>query len=206
MRGGYTLGKKNYAELGYIRGSIVRVRMKNFLTYDDCEVLPGPKLNVVIGPNGTGKSAMTHAICLACGGSTGDIGRSSDLSKFVKQGKEKEECFVEAELLLSGTRTTTIRRIMNSENRGSKWIRDGAAVTAKDVKTLMSELNIDVDNLCSFMPQDKVGLFSQSTPKEVLQETLKTIAFNSSNPSSTAVADDDATSNDSGDSYHNLYE
>lgn len=75
MKGAYSQVKKNYAELGYIRGSIIRVRMKNFLTYDDCEVTPGPKLNVVIGPNGTGKSAMTHAICLACGGSTGDIGK-----------------------------------------------------------------------------------------------------------------------------------
>jgi ABC-type Mn2+/Zn2+ transport system ATPase subunit len=59
---------------GYKSGSIVRVKMFNFLTYDECEVFPGPKLNVVIGPNGTGKSTLTHAICLACGGSTGDVG------------------------------------------------------------------------------------------------------------------------------------
>lgn len=56
------------------RGSIRRVRMRNFLTYDECEVFPGPKLNVVIGPNGSGKSTITHAICLACCGSTDDIG------------------------------------------------------------------------------------------------------------------------------------
>ncbi|RYH32436.1 hypothetical protein EON65_00630 [archaeon] len=124
----------------------------------------------------------------------------------MKQGKEQEECFVEAELLLSGTRTTTLRRIMNSENRGSKWLRDGVAVAGKVVKELMNELNIDVDNLCSFMPQDKVGLFSQYSPQQVLQETLKTIVFNTSNTSSVVVVDDDATSNDSGESYHNLYE
>ena len=52
---------------GYRRGSIVRCKMHNFLTYDDAEVFPGPKLNVLLGPNGTGKSAITHAICLACG-------------------------------------------------------------------------------------------------------------------------------------------
>eukprot|EP01042_Synura_sphagnicola_P016723 gene16723-21147_t len=59
------------------RGSIRRVRMRNFLTYDDCEVFPGPKLNVVIGPNGSGKSSLTHAICLACVGSADDVGKSS---------------------------------------------------------------------------------------------------------------------------------
>jgi len=65
----------NYEKLGYRVGSIYRVKMKNFLTYDECEVFPGPKLNVVIGPNGTGKSTMTHAICLACCGSAGDVGK-----------------------------------------------------------------------------------------------------------------------------------
>lgn len=63
---------------GYKSGSIVRVKMLNFLTYDECEVFPGPKLNVVIGPNGTGKSTLTHAICLACGGSTGDVGEENE--------------------------------------------------------------------------------------------------------------------------------
>jgi recombinational DNA repair ATPase RecF len=29
--------------------------MVNFLTYDECEVFPGPRLNIVLGPNGTGK-------------------------------------------------------------------------------------------------------------------------------------------------------
>lgn len=61
------------------RGSICRIRMKNFLTFDDCVVYPGPKLNLVIGPNGTGKSSITHAMCLACCGDAGDIGMFSFL-------------------------------------------------------------------------------------------------------------------------------
>ena len=62
-------------ERGFQGGSVVRIRMKNFLTFDECEVFTGPRLNIVIGPNGTGKSALTHAICLACCGSPGDIGK-----------------------------------------------------------------------------------------------------------------------------------
>ena len=61
-------------EIGYRVGSLVRVLMKNFLTYDDGEVFPGPRLNVILGPNGTGKSTITHAICLACGGSPTTVG------------------------------------------------------------------------------------------------------------------------------------
>ena len=60
---------------GFRNGSVLRVRMHNFLTFDDCEVFPGPRLNVILGPNGTGKSTVTHAICLACCGSPATVGR-----------------------------------------------------------------------------------------------------------------------------------
>ena len=36
-------------------GSIVRIKIHNFMTYDDCEFFPGPGLNLVLGPNGTGE-------------------------------------------------------------------------------------------------------------------------------------------------------
>eukprot|EP01035_Chromulina_nebulosa_P068369 gene68369-93689_t len=127
---------------GFRRGSILRIHMKNFLTNDDCEVFPGPKLNIVIGPNGTGKSTLTHAICLACCGSTGDVGRSNDLSKFVKHGKEGQECFVEVDIMmLKGT--LRIRRILNSDNRGSKWTVNGRPSTQTDIKKQVIGLSID---------------------------------------------------------------
>lgn len=40
----------------------------------------------------------------------------------------------------------------------------------------MRELRIDVDNLCSFMPQDKVGNFSLQSPEGILQKTLEAIS------------------------------
>eukprot|EP01038_Epipyxis_sp_PR26KG_P006201 gene6201-8539_t len=160
---------------GFRPGSITRVRMKNFLTFDECEVSPGPKLNIVLGPNGTGKSSMTHAICLACGGSTGDVGRSNDLSKFVKQGKEEEESFAEVDIMSKNNTTITIRRVINAQNKGSKWFLNGQSSTQAAIKDLVASLSIDVDNLCSFMPQDKVGKFTQFTPREILHNTLKAI-------------------------------
>ena len=38
-------------------GTVVRVRMVNFMSCGDTEMRPGPGFNVVIGPNGTGKFA-----------------------------------------------------------------------------------------------------------------------------------------------------
>ena len=48
-------------------GSIVRVKLTNFVTYTAVEFYPGPSLNMVIGPNGTGKSTLICAICLGLG-------------------------------------------------------------------------------------------------------------------------------------------
>lgn len=37
----------------------------------------------------------------------------------------------------------------------------------------MAELQVQVDNLCSFLPQDRVTHFSKLTPQDLLQETQK---------------------------------
>jgi hypothetical protein len=52
---------------GYKPGAIVRIKVANFVTYTSAEFHPGPKLNMVIGPNGTGKSTLVCAICLGLG-------------------------------------------------------------------------------------------------------------------------------------------
>lgn len=54
-------------EDGYKPGSIVRIKVTDFVTYTSAEFFPGPKLNMVIGPNGTGKSTLVCAICLGLG-------------------------------------------------------------------------------------------------------------------------------------------
>ena len=51
----------------YQPGSILRVKLENFVTYTAAEFFPGPKLNMVIGPNGTGKSTLVCAICIGLG-------------------------------------------------------------------------------------------------------------------------------------------
>lgn len=50
-------------------GSIVRIHCVNFLTYDNVTCYPGPDLNMIIGPNGTGKSSLASAIVLGLGAS-----------------------------------------------------------------------------------------------------------------------------------------
>lgn len=56
-----------YDTLVYQPGAIVRVTLNNFVTYTAAEFHPGPSLNMVIGPNGNGKSTLVCAICLGLG-------------------------------------------------------------------------------------------------------------------------------------------
>ena len=164
-------------DAGFKDGRVLRVEMQNFLTFDSCEVFPGPHLNIVLGPNGTGKSSITHAICLACGGNPKTVGRSPDMTTFVKHGKEtaNEGSFVEIDLLRTMSTTVRIRRTINSNDKGSKWHINKQPSNFAKVKAIMSELAIDVDNLCSFMPQDRVGEFTRLTPKDILEQTLALI-------------------------------
>ena len=54
----------NNCYLSYIPGSIVRIQLHNFVTYDYVQFRPGPYLNMIFGPNGTGKSSIACAIAL----------------------------------------------------------------------------------------------------------------------------------------------
>ena len=51
------------------------------------------------------------------------------------------------------------------------WRMNGAQTSEKAVKEKMASLNIQVDNPLQFLPQDKVGQFSNMSPVELLKHT-----------------------------------
>ena len=105
-------------------GSIVRINVKNFVTYTAAEIRPGPSLNMVIGPNGTGKSTLVCAICLGLGHTPTHLGRAKEVSEYVKHGYR--EAFVEVELQgHPGEVNPVIRRRIQRENNGSTYWLNG---------------------------------------------------------------------------------
>jgi AAA15 family ATPase/GTPase len=65
----------------YPVGGIFRIQVTNFITYSYCEFLPGPYMNMLIGPNGTGKSSVVCAIALGLGGGT-HVSNGEDVTFF----------------------------------------------------------------------------------------------------------------------------
>jgi structural maintenance of chromosomes protein 5 len=158
-------------------GSIVRVTLTTFVTYTKAEFHPGPNLNMIIGPNGTGKSTLVCAICLGLGWATSHLGRAKDLGEFVKHGAKR--AVIEIELAGDPTRhaenqviTTTIVK----EGNKAEYAVNGKKSNKKGVQLLARSFSIQVDNLCQFLPQDRVVEFAALSPVDLLTQTQRAAA------------------------------
>ncbi|KAK2463737.1 hypothetical protein APHAL10511_004230 [Amanita phalloides] len=153
---------------GYIPGSIVRIQLKNFVTYDYVQFHCGPYLNMILGPNGTGKSSIACAIALGLNFPPSILGRASELNSFVKLGTDSG--YIEIELKgAKGKGNCTIRRHLSAKSKASTFSLNGQNVTARAITT---KLGTNVDD-SSFLPQDKVSEFAGMTPQQLLRETQR---------------------------------
>uniref|UniRef100_A0A4W6CRK7 Structural maintenance of chromosomes protein 5 n=1 Tax=Lates calcarifer TaxID=8187 RepID=A0A4W6CRK7_LATCA len=158
-------------ESRFVEGSIVRISMKNFLTYDSSVVYPGPHLNMIVGANGTGKSSIVCAICLGLAGKTAILGRGDKVGLYVKRGCPKG--FIEIELYKRGG-NVVINREIHVDNQ-SLWMLNGRHCNQKTVEEEVKALHIQVSNLCQFLPQEKVGEFAKMSKIELLEATEKSV-------------------------------
>uniref|UniRef100_A0A3B4A8X9 Structural maintenance of chromosomes protein 5 n=1 Tax=Periophthalmus magnuspinnatus TaxID=409849 RepID=A0A3B4A8X9_9GOBI len=156
----------------FVEGSIVRITMKNFLTYDFCVVYPGPNLNMIVGANGTGKSSIVCAICLGLAGRTAVLGRGDKVGLYVKRGCPKGSIEIE---LFKSSGNIVINREIHVENNQSLWTINGRHSNQKTVEEEVKSLRIQVSNLCQFLPQEKVGEFAKMSKNELLEATEKSV-------------------------------
>jgi chromosome segregation ATPase len=143
-------------------------------------------LNMVIGANGTGKSTVLNAICLGLGGDPKLLGRADDLRAFIRHG----EAVATVEIHLAphpGRPAHVFKRVLDA-NKGSASAKsrgrgsstcfiNNEHVSLKQVRHVVRNVyQISIDNLCTFLPQDKVGDFSGFTDAQRLLETEKTLS------------------------------
>ncbi|XP_059189249.1 structural maintenance of chromosomes protein 5 [Centropristis striata] len=156
----------------FVEGSILRLTMKNFLTYDYSVMYPGPNLNMIVGANGTGKSSIVCAICLGLAGKTAILGRGDKVGLYVKRGCHKGS--IEIELFKTGG-NLVVNREIHVENNQSLWMLNGRHCNQKAVEEEVKALHIQVSNLCQFLPQEKVGEFAKMSKVELLEATEKSV-------------------------------
>jgi chromosome segregation ATPase len=130
---------------------------------------------MIIGPNGTGKSTLVCAICLGLGSKTSVLGRAKDMADFVKHGHKEAE--IEVELAgKDGHTNPIIQHTIKRDGNKSSWRINGRQTTHKEVIALVRSYSIQIENLCQFLPQDRVVEFSSMTPEALLESTLKAAA------------------------------
>jgi structural maintenance of chromosomes protein 5 len=157
-------------------GSILRIQMINFQKYSDCIVRPGPYMNMIIGPNGTGKSTIVAAIALALGASPTVIGRSSRLVEFIKYDMSQATLEI---ILRTRENYVAIKRVIRRVNEcdcESDWFINGSLTTQRQVVQCAESLGAQVSNLCQFLPQDRVSDFAQMSPEQMLLATMRAAA------------------------------
>ncbi|KAG1892038.1 P-loop containing nucleoside triphosphate hydrolase protein [Suillus subluteus] len=163
---------------GFIPGSIVRIQLHNFLTYDWVEFRPGPYLNMILGPNGTGKSSIACAICLGLNWPPSILGRANEISSFVKHGKESG--YIEIELKgAKGQKNLVIRRNLSAKSKSSTLTLNGQSCTGKEITNRMAKLNVQVGNLwylvLSALSAGSDCMYARFSKSNDEQERLKTM-------------------------------
>ncbi|CAI4211143.1 unnamed protein product [Parascedosporium putredinis] len=79
-------------------------------------------------------------------------------------------------LLNRADKNYVIRLRIRRENNAQKFWLDGREVPQKKIQTLVRNLNIQVDNLCQFLPQDRVAAFAGLGEVQLLDEMLRAAA------------------------------
>lgn len=98
------------------------------------------------------------------------------MSDFVKTGCHEATIEIELRRDHRTQRNPIITRIIKKEGNKSTYTINGSPFSGKAVQELARSMNIQIDNLCQFLPQDKVVEFAAMTPVELLLSTQRAAA------------------------------
>ncbi|XP_017141834.1 structural maintenance of chromosomes protein 5 [Drosophila miranda] len=164
-----------------LMGRIKSVYVKHFVSYKEVTYYPSKYLNVLTGPNGSGKSTIVAAIMIGLGGEPQLLDRSASLRDYIQSG-ETEATIAVTIYGRSEHTTEAFQRIISSDGTSSFYVQN-IKQTKKNFQNIVASYNLQIGNLCQFMPQDRVQDFSKMNPQELLMNTIA------------SICDDDLTNN-----------
>ncbi|AFZ81403.1 RecF/RecN/SMC N terminal domain-containing protein [Theileria equi strain WA] len=181
-------------------GAIKYISMENWMAYTGPVILNAqPGVNIIAAANGSGKSAIVCAIALSLGFDVSILSRGDNIRSFVKRGSTKavlkigivdnasangiihikrrislSESISKNKSSESGNKSegTTVKHNTNVKN---EWFIDDKPVTLDYIKSLHMKLNIQVNNLLTFLAQANVGKFAAMNQHELFRSTLKAV-------------------------------
>ena len=146
-------------------GIIEKVCLTNFMCHKKLEVELGQNVNLILGRNGSGKSAIMSAIYVGLGGRATSTNRGSSIKAFIQKG----QTFAQVEICLRnegddsyqpekyGHRIHVIRRI-TPDGSSSYKIQDKnkktLATTKDELINILEQFSIQIENPISMLNQD----------------------------------------------------
>ncbi|XP_044253818.1 structural maintenance of chromosomes protein 6 [Tribolium madens] len=180
-------------------GTIIRMALKNFMCHSLLEVDLNENVTIIIGRNGSGKSAILTALVVGLGGRASLTNRGNSIKSFIKAGKASGSVEIELHNVGSmayrpnvyGDKITIIRNLTASGGSAYRIkAADGAVISTQlsEIHNITTSLNIQVDNpvcilnqdtsrnfLNSNNPKNKFTLFMKATKLDSLSEEYKKI-------------------------------
>ncbi|CAH9068477.1 unnamed protein product [Cuscuta europaea] len=153
-------------------GIISKIRLENFMCHNNLEIDFGDNVNFITGQNGSGKSAILTALCLAFGSRARGTQRANTMKDFIKTGCSYALIHVEIKnngedsfkpetyggaIIVERRISESTSSIILKNHQGKK-----VATRREDLSELVDHFNIDVENPCVIMSQDKSREFLHS--------------------------------------------
>ncbi|CAA7026945.1 unnamed protein product [Microthlaspi erraticum] len=155
-----------------VSGTIRRIRLENFMCHSNLEIEFGEWVNFITGQNGSGKSAILTALCVAFGCRAKGTKRASTLKDFIKTGCSDALVHVEMnnngedafKPEIYGDALIIERRISDSTSSTVLKNHQGKKISNRkdELRELVEHYNIDVENPCVIMSQDNSREFLHS--------------------------------------------
>lgn len=166
-------------------GIVEKIELRNFMCHANFSIDFGPKLNFVMGRNGSGKSTILTALMIALGGKTSSTNRGSSLKDLVKKGESSATITVTVRNQGSdafrpeayGDHIVIERRIF--AEGGGAWKMKAAngkviATTKSELESFCDFANIQPDNPIHILTQDTARQFlGSSDPSEIYKFFLE---------------------------------
>ncbi|XP_074599451.1 structural maintenance of chromosomes 6 [Brevipalpus obovatus] len=185
-------------------GTVVSVSLINFMCHERFEITFGPRVNFVVGRNGSGKSAILTAIVLALGGRASNTSRGNSMKTFVRTGAQTAKII----LKLRNSNTDDVSPPFKSETYGDVIViertfkKDGGSSYSlksqnnrlvsnkkEELDSMVRHFNIQIDNpitilnqevsrnfLNSKNPRDKYKFFMKATTLETIRNDYQMAA------------------------------
>lgn len=167
-------------------GKIKKICLQNFMCHGNFEINLNKCVNVIVGLNGSGKSAILTALAIGLGGKASSTARSTNLKDLVKRGEPSAT--IEITLANDGVDSyehdvygdeIIIVRTINANSGASSYKiknQNGKTIstTRQDLIKMSLCLNIQVENPVLILNQDAARSFlKECDPKKLYQFFMK---------------------------------